>query len=133
MRQLFWSLKPLFFEVPTCESSSLFVGRQWLFREIVEHLGSDLPTNRGVVVTGEPGAGKTAVILQMVERSCFGRGTAEANTIGERKDLKRLHELTIVVYKIPFLTRQEQKLEKLLKAFGFVRFLILTVLFRSHD
>ncbi len=73
-RQLYWTLKPLFFEVPTPEPSATFVGRQWLYREISEHLGSDLPTNRGVIITGGPATGKTAAVLQLVEHSCFGRG-----------------------------------------------------------
>ena len=69
-RQLYWTLKPLFFEVPTGESSAGFVGRQWLYREISEHLTSDLPTNRGVIVAGNPATGKTAAILQLVENRC---------------------------------------------------------------
>ena len=52
----------------------MFVGRQWLYGEALEHLTSDLPTNRGVIVTGAAGTGKTAVILKLVELSCFGRG-----------------------------------------------------------
>jgi hypothetical protein len=67
-------LKPLFFEVPQREQQPLFVGRQWLYGEALEHLTSDLPTNRGVIVTGAAGTGKTAVILKLVEISCFGRG-----------------------------------------------------------
>ncbi len=73
LTQLHWTLKPLFFEVPTAEANPVFVGRQWLFREVMENLSSDLPTNGGVVVSGGPGSGKSAVILQMVEHSCFGR------------------------------------------------------------
>jgi len=57
-RQLYWTLKPLFFEVPTGEPSAGFVGRQWLYREISEHLTSDLPTNRGVIVAGNPAFGR---------------------------------------------------------------------------
>ena len=72
-RQPHWTLKPLFFEVPTTEPNPVFVGRAWLFREILDHLSSDLPTNRGVIVAGVPGAGKTSIILQLVENSCFGR------------------------------------------------------------
>jgi hypothetical protein len=60
--------------VPTSEPNAMFIGRLWLYREISEHLTSDLPTNRGVVVTGGPATGKTAAILQLVEHSCFGRG-----------------------------------------------------------
>ena len=55
-----WLLKPLFFEVPQRDPTPpAFVGRQWLYGEILEHLASELPTNRGVVVTGAPGTGKT--------------------------------------------------------------------------
>ena len=46
------------------------MGRQWLYREISEHLTSDLPTNRGVIVAGNPATGKTAAILQLVENRC---------------------------------------------------------------
>ena len=67
---MYWTLKPLFFEVPTGEPSAGFVGRQWLYREISEHLTSDLPTNRGVIVAGNPATGKTAAILQLVENRC---------------------------------------------------------------
>ncbi len=77
LRQLHWTLKPLFFEVPTSEAGQpVFVGRRWLFREVAENLSSDLPTNGGVVISGAPGAGKTAVALQLVEHSCFGRAGA---------------------------------------------------------
>ena len=61
----------------------MFVGRHWLFREIHEHLTSDLPTNRGVVISGGPGSGKTAIILQLVENSCFGRRDVESNPVQE--------------------------------------------------
>ena len=78
-RQPYWTLKPLFFEVPNADpmiggGPENFVGRHWLFREIADHLSSDLPTNRGVIVAGAAGSGKTAVILKLVKHSCFGRG-----------------------------------------------------------
>ena len=69
------SLKPLFFEVPNACNETIFVGRQWLYREISEYIGSDLPTNRGVVIVGAPGTGKTTIVLQLVEYSCFGRAS----------------------------------------------------------
>ena len=31
-------------------------------------------SSKGVIINGEPGSGKTAAILQLVESSCFGRG-----------------------------------------------------------
>ena len=75
-RQPYWTLKPLYFEVPSVDqnlSGPPFIGRAWLYREISDHISSDLPTNRGVIITGVSGAGKTAVILQLVENSCFSR------------------------------------------------------------
>ncbi|XP_065220330.1 protein TANC2 isoform X3 [Planococcus citri] len=68
-RQL--NLKPLFFEVPLQEPDPMFLGRDWLIRE-VEELNS-FEDNPGILITGLPGTGKTALILQLVEHSCFGR------------------------------------------------------------
>ncbi|KAK4290338.1 hypothetical protein Pmani_036750 [Petrolisthes manimaculis] len=67
------SLRPLFFEVPQQDPDPLFIGRAWLFREMEAHMTADAPTNRGIILTGGVGAGKTAAILQLVEYSCFGR------------------------------------------------------------
>jgi len=64
------TLKPLFFEVPLQEPDPLFLGRHWLIREMEESLGSASP---GVLITGSPGTGKSALILQLVDYSCFGR------------------------------------------------------------
>ena len=60
--------------MPQRDPDPAFIGRQWLFADVKEHLASELPTNRGVTVTGSPGTGKTAIILKLVEQSCFGRG-----------------------------------------------------------
>ena len=63
-------LKPLFFEVPLLESDPLFTGRNWLLQElktIVEGSG------QGALILGSPGTGKTALVLQLVDHSCFGR------------------------------------------------------------
>ena len=70
-----WPLNPLFFEVPktSCEKRRVFVGRKWLFREMLETLSSDLPTSGGIVVQGASATGKTSVILNMVQSSCFGQ------------------------------------------------------------
>ena len=58
------NLKPLYFEVP--QTSALeFHGREWLYSEIVN-------SGDHVLVTGGPGSGKTALILNIVEKSCFG-------------------------------------------------------------
>ena len=72
------SLRPLFFEVPQQDQDPPFVGRAWLFREIEAHLTTDNPSNRGVVITGSVGTGKTAAALQLVEYSCFGRKRDES-------------------------------------------------------
>ena len=88
VRQPFCALKPLFFEVPNACNESLFIGRQWLFREICEHLSSDLPTNRGVIIVGYPGTGKTTAILQLVEHSCFGR-SSDSNYQGKSQTVKK--------------------------------------------
>jgi len=64
------TLKPLFFEVPLQEPDPLFLGRHWLIREMEESLGS---ASLGVLITGSPGTGKSALILQLVDYSCFGR------------------------------------------------------------
>ncbi|XP_059217031.1 protein TANC2 isoform X2 [Stomoxys calcitrans] len=64
-------LKPLFFEVPLQEPDPPFIGRQWLIRELANTLtATETP---GVLINGNPGTGKTAFILQLVEYSCFGR------------------------------------------------------------
>ena len=83
VRPPYCALKPLFFEVPNAYNENIFVGRQWLYREISEYIGSDLPTNRGVVIVGAPGTGKTTIVLQLVEYSCFGRAS-DANYQGKK-------------------------------------------------
>ena len=60
--------------MPQREKEPVLVGRQWLYQDMVAHLASDLATNRGIVVTGAAGCGKTTLMLQLVENSCFGRG-----------------------------------------------------------
>ena len=85
-QHVFLSLKPLQFEVPCSSLSSssspsshqsTFIGRQWIFRELHSILTSHLPTNRGVIIRGGPGTGKTALVLHLVEKS-LQRGKQEA-------------------------------------------------------
>lgn len=64
------TLKPLFFEVPLQESEPLFIGRHWLVRDLGEVLESQ---DQGIIISGNPGTGKTAMVLQLVDYSCFGR------------------------------------------------------------
>uniref|UniRef100_A0A8B9S9F6 Tetratricopeptide repeat, ankyrin repeat and coiled-coil containing 1 n=1 Tax=Apteryx owenii TaxID=8824 RepID=A0A8B9S9F6_APTOW len=66
-------LKPLLFEVPSITTDSVFVGREWLFQVIEERLkNTDLAENRGAVITGNVGFGKTAIISRLVALSCHG-------------------------------------------------------------
>lgn len=90
------TLRPLFFEVPSTDNQTSFSGRHWLMRDMDKALESSssglycilmLEQNfeqigggmlkvlsiSGVLITGSPGTGKTAFILQLVEYSCFGR------------------------------------------------------------
>uniref|UniRef100_A0A8C5PNU2 Tetratricopeptide repeat, ankyrin repeat and coiled-coil containing 1 n=1 Tax=Leptobrachium leishanense TaxID=445787 RepID=A0A8C5PNU2_9ANUR len=66
-------LKPLLFEVPSITTDSVFVGRGWLFQEIEEIMRSpEYPENRGAVIVGSVGFGKTAIISKLVALSCHG-------------------------------------------------------------
>uniref|UniRef100_UPI0037E91287 protein TANC2-like n=1 Tax=Semicossyphus pulcher TaxID=241346 RepID=UPI0037E91287 len=68
------NLKPLHFEVPGLSSDWLFTGREWLFQEVDACLRSDDPvTSRGVVIVGNMGFGKTAIIARLVSLSCHGK------------------------------------------------------------
>ncbi|XP_045431553.1 protein TANC1 isoform X5 [Pipistrellus kuhlii] len=66
-------LKPLLFEVPSITTDSVFVGREWLFRQIEQSLRNpEQAENRGAVVVGNVGFGKTAIISKLVALSCHG-------------------------------------------------------------
>ncbi|XP_043518370.1 protein TANC2 isoform X2 [Frieseomelitta varia] len=81
------TLKPLFFEVPLLEADPLFTGRQWLLQELESVVNGSSP---GVLISGSPGTGKTALVLQLVERSCFGRRREQSlpSEISEETDEK---------------------------------------------
>lgn len=64
------TLKPLFFEVPLLEIDPIFTGRLWLLQEFEAVVQG---SSSGILISGSPGTGKTALILQLVEYSCFGR------------------------------------------------------------
>ncbi|XP_068587592.1 protein TANC2 [Cebidichthys violaceus] len=67
------NLKPLHFEVPGLLSDWLFTGREWLFQEVDACLRSGDPaTSRGVVIVGNMGFGKTAIVARLVALSCHG-------------------------------------------------------------
>ncbi|KAK3602700.1 hypothetical protein CHS0354_017904 [Potamilus streckersoni] len=69
-------LTPISFEVPHQEGSAMFIGREWIFKDIEMALNSEPVSDhpRGVVITGGLGSGKTAIIEQLVGQSCFGDG-----------------------------------------------------------
>ncbi|KAK3106124.1 hypothetical protein FSP39_013189 [Pinctada imbricata] len=69
-------LNPIPFEVPHPEGKALFVGREWLYKEVDMALNSEptLDATRGVILTGGIGSGKTAIIEQLVDCSCFTDG-----------------------------------------------------------
>ncbi|KAF3699607.1 Protein TANC2 Tetratricopeptide repeat, ankyrin repeat and coiled-coil domain-containing protein 2 [Channa argus] len=85
------TLKPLHFEVPGLSADWLFTGRKWLFQEVDTCLHSDDPaTCRGVVIVGNMGFGKTAIIARLVELSCHGNhmwpNAAGSQTTPKRSD-----------------------------------------------
>ncbi|KAG7233882.1 hypothetical protein INR49_006468 [Caranx melampygus] len=64
---------PLHFEIPGLSSDWLFTGREWLFQEVEACLSRDDPsTSQGVVIIGNMGFGKTAIIARLVALSCHG-------------------------------------------------------------
>ncbi|KAM8933527.1 protein TANC1 [Pelodytes ibericus] len=66
-------LKPLLFEVPSITTDSVFIGRGWLFQEVEEIVRTpEEPENRGAVIVGSVGFGKTAIISKLVALSCHG-------------------------------------------------------------
>ncbi|KAL0115997.1 hypothetical protein PUN28_011102 [Cardiocondyla obscurior] len=71
------NLKPLFFEVPLLEEDPLFAGRQWLLQELESVINGSGP---GILISGSSGTGKTALVLQLVEHSCFGRRKEQTRT-----------------------------------------------------
>ncbi|XP_029461405.1 protein TANC1 [Rhinatrema bivittatum] len=66
-------LKPLLFEVPSITTDSIFIGRSWLFQTIDEKLkNTELVEDRGAMIVGNVGFGKTAIISKLVALSCHG-------------------------------------------------------------
>nr|XP_023695712.1 protein TANC1-like isoform X2 [Paramormyrops kingsleyae] len=66
-------LKPLLFEVPSITSDSVFVGRNWVFQQLEQALGSQATgEGRGAVLVAGAGAGKTAIVSRLVALSCHG-------------------------------------------------------------
>ncbi|XP_032593584.1 protein TANC2 isoform X3 [Drosophila grimshawi] len=83
------ALKPLFFEVPLQEPDPPYVGRQWLVQQLSNILlGTD---TRVVLINGQPGTGKTAFCLQLVEYSCFGRRQMQAQQQQQQEDADAIY------------------------------------------
>ncbi|KTF93723.1 hypothetical protein cypCar_00022434 [Cyprinus carpio] len=67
------TLKPLLFEVPSLTPDAVFTGREWLFQEVEACLRSSESTaSQGVVIVGNVGFGKTAIVSRLVALSCHG-------------------------------------------------------------
>ncbi|XP_024892258.1 protein TANC2 isoform X1 [Temnothorax curvispinosus] len=77
------NLKPLFFEVPLLEEDPLFAGRQWLLHELESVINGSSP---GILISGSSGTGKTALVLQLVEHSCFGRRREQPRSAKESEE-----------------------------------------------
>ncbi|XP_065353659.1 protein TANC2 isoform X2 [Cloeon dipterum] len=65
-------LRPLFFEIPQLEPDPPFIGRHWLYKQLLNGVMTE--KGQGFLIIGNQGTGKTAILLQLVEQSCFGRG-----------------------------------------------------------
>lgn len=93
------SLKPLLFEVPSITTDTTFVGRDWLFHEIDAQLqNEDESINRGVVICGNIGFGKTAIISRLVSLSCHGTRLRQLTSDSPHASPKR--ELLISVHHV---------------------------------
>uniref|UniRef100_A0A7N6BQQ4 Tetratricopeptide repeat, ankyrin repeat and coiled-coil containing 2 n=1 Tax=Anabas testudineus TaxID=64144 RepID=A0A7N6BQQ4_ANATE len=93
------ALKPLLFEVPSITMDSVFTGREWLFQEIDAHLNSpNVSTNRGVVVVGNIGFGKTAIISRLVALSCHGTRMRQIASDSPQASPKRRHPLNFTLF-----------------------------------
>ncbi|VVD04722.1 unnamed protein product [Leptidea sinapis] len=98
------TLRPLFFEVPSTDNQTIFSGRLWLMRDMEKALES---TASGILISGSPGTGKTALILQLVEYSCFGRKrNYEYEELREQSDIRELLPEEIAAGTITHLASQ---------------------------
>ena len=64
---------------------------------------SDLPTNRGVIIMGSAGTGKTALLLRLVESSCFGSGLSEPIYQGTFKMIMEWHATRSIPFQAIFI------------------------------
>uniref|UniRef100_A0AAY4CNF8 Tetratricopeptide repeat, ankyrin repeat and coiled-coil containing 2a n=1 Tax=Denticeps clupeoides TaxID=299321 RepID=A0AAY4CNF8_9TELE len=92
------ALKPLLFEVPSITVDSVFTGRDWLFQEIEAQLTcANSNTNHGVVLVGNIGYGKTAIVSRLVALSCHGNRMRQIASDSPQASPKRMH----LFYPIP--------------------------------
>uniref|UniRef100_A0A4W3HTZ5 Tetratricopeptide repeat, ankyrin repeat and coiled-coil containing 2 n=1 Tax=Callorhinchus milii TaxID=7868 RepID=A0A4W3HTZ5_CALMI len=90
------SLKPLLFEVPSITTDSVFIGRDWLFHEIDAQLKcGNSSVNRGVVIVGNIGFGKTAIISRLVALSCHGSRMRQIASDSPHASPKRSRDLPL--------------------------------------
>ncbi|KPJ10116.1 Protein TANC2 [Papilio machaon] len=72
-------------KVPSSDNQDCYSGRQWLLKDMEKALES---SSSGILISGSPGTGKTALILQLVQHSCFGRNrNFEYEELREQSDL----------------------------------------------
>lgn len=109
-------LKPLFFEVPLQEPDPLFIGRHWLIKEIEDNLISQSP---GILLTGNPGTGKTAFILQLVQYSCFGRRRDTRSSSQSIHSPERSLSPQSIYYQIDMVSERIKQLANRIVAYHF--------------
>ncbi|XP_070535963.1 protein TANC2-like [Ptychodera flava] len=84
-------LRSLHFEVPSIQDDPMFIGREWLFSEIEQHLSPDAaPHNKGIIITGSIGHGKTAVVARLVSSSPCGKQFMDVETVEENREINGL-------------------------------------------
>ncbi|XP_068605995.1 protein TANC2-like [Brachionichthys hirsutus] len=90
------NLKPLHFEIPSLSSDWLFTGREWLFQEMDTCLhNGDPSTGQGVMIVGNMGFGKTAIIAHLAALSCHGNrmwATAATNQTMAKQAVSLSHD-----------------------------------------
>ncbi|XP_078492820.1 protein TANC2 [Ciona intestinalis] len=94
------TLQPLAFDISLAVASETkFVGREWVFSEtLVALTTNDLKTNKGVIITGAAGHGKTALIDHLVSFSYHGSKKQGFSTLRSESDtMQRLSHSAAMV------------------------------------
>ncbi|MCX7683506.1 MAG: ATP-binding protein [Anaerolineae bacterium] len=94
------------FQVVVREHSKEFVGRNFIFKSIDDLLASPDFTSGYIVISGEPGIGKTALIAQLVKRRAYVHhfNIATANIRSVRDFLANVCAQIIVRYDLKYRT-----------------------------